>query len=277
MHFFGKFFFTCFCHFLLAEACLSPVASLTSIFTGEKMKIIFCAALIFIGAVGIFAQEKAITKAEFDVVLKNPNRFPVLAWRGKSFRSIATFETKAEGARQTDTSSKHTTEYFPTSTNALAPANAFHIIHETRLGSVITKSESISIGNKIYKRNGNEPWTEATVEVKPPAPPPPPPAPLPVNTEVDRKIEYKYLGSEKFNNQTTNVYTVIVKIKRIEPSTNKEILSVTTEKYWFSEEGVALKEEFISESRGGATSFFQRRTTVWELDANIKVEAPVVN
>lgn len=233
------------------------------------MKRIFSAVLILIGAVGVFAQERTISKTEFDALFKNPNRLAPFVWKGKTWRNIITTETKAEGKKPLDSSTKSTSVY--------APWQKSHTFSESRTGSKITKREVIRLGDKIYTRNENEAWTvEAFVE-KPKPETTAPAAPVAVDSKVERNIEYKYLGTEKLNSQTTNVYAHIMKTKSADPLTNVERAYIHTMKYWFNEDGTLLKEDRVIEGRGEAGTLYNRLTIIYELDPNIIIEAPLIN
>lgn len=237
------------------------------------MKSILLAALILFGAVsGVFAQERTMSKAEFDSVIKNA-KWALTEWKGKALRMTQTSESKAEGKFQEFASGKTTIEF--------ASPTVSRLISEITSRSKTTKSESIRIGDKTYKRTGDGAWIEGTTEAKTQTktaePPPPPPPALPGEDQAEKLTEYKYLGTEQLNGLTTNVYAVTMKIKRLNPTTNQETLSISTHKYWIGEDGVKLKDEDVGETRGGETNLYRRLTVVWELDPTIKVEAPTIN
>jgi hypothetical protein len=225
-------------------------------------------ALILIGAVGAFAQERTISKAEFDSVSKS-SKWALTEWKGKSIRMIQTSEARSEGKIPTDASGKVILEF--------ASPTVSRSISEIRSESKITKSESIRIGDKTYKRNGDEAWIEGTVEVKPQTKATDTKPPAPQADEFVRQFEYKYLGTEKLNNLTANVYAEVQTAKRIDPKTNKESVTTYTKKYWFSEDGIKLKEDTVMEFTGTDVTRYTRLTVAWELDPNIKVEAPKMN
>ena len=237
----------------------------------EKMKSILLAALIVFGVVGVSAQERTLSQAEFYSVIKN-SKWALNEWKGKASRMISTSEARAEGKFQQSSSGKTMIEF--------ASPTVSRLTSEITSDSKTTKSESIRIGDKTYKRSGDQTWVEGTTEAKAQKktaePPPPPPAPA-AEDQAEKLTEYKYSGSEQLNGLTANVYVVTTKIKRLDPTTNKETLTMSTHKYWLSEDGVKLKDENISETRAGETNLYRRLTVVWELDPTIKVEAPVIN
>ena len=232
------------------------------------MKNIFCAALILFGAIGVFAQERTISQTEFLSILTHPNSMAHVVWNGKTWRRIITTETKAEGQKPLDSSTKSITEF--------APGQTSRVILETRQGFKITKSEKIRIKDKIYERNGDEVWTVEAFEEKQRAETTGTTASTtPAESKIESQIELKYLGSEVFNNQKTNVYVRIMKTKSTESSPGRA--STYTTKYWFNEDGTLLKEEKVMEVRNEKGTLYNRVTMIYELDPNIKIEAPVVN
>jgi len=225
------------------------------------MKKIFCIALVLFAFTGVFAQEKTTAQVEFDAVYQNS----VGKWKVKSHRMIWTTQSRVEGRPQTDYSSKTTTEF--------APPDASRSTYENSFGSKNSKNETIRIGGVIYTRNNGEAWKEGSFEAKSQ----PESKSKSVDKQVDSQVEYKFLGSEKFNNQTANVYAKIAVTKTINPATNKETLSTVTTKYWFGEDGMILKSDMEMENRTGEMIHHSRVTQIWESDPNIKIEAPTLS
>jgi hypothetical protein len=218
---------------------------------------------------GVFAQERTMSQAEFDAVIKN-GKWALSEWKGKAIRMTQTSEVRREGKDQEAALGKTVIEFASPTTS--------HLVSEIRSESKITKSEQIRIGDKTYKRQGEGAWIEGTTEAKPAPKTTETAASSPsANKQAERQIEYKYLGTERLNNQTASVYATIWRTKRIVEATKSEALSTTTKKYWFSEDGVKLKEDTVSETQGVDVTLYNRLTVVWELDPNIKVEAPVLN
>lgn len=225
---------------------------------------IFCIALILFAYIGAFAQEKTITKSEFDTISKNF----LEKWRGKQHRMTVTTQSGVEGRPETDYSSKTVFEYGST--------NVRRFIYENTFNSINKRTEIITIADKMYERKGNEQWREvmfaanassSQTENKSSA----------VNNQGERQIEYKFLGTEKLNNQTANVYGVYENAKSIDAQSGKEALSTTVTKYWFGEDGLILKSDRITENRSTEKITHFRLTMAWELDSNIKIEAPNLN
>jgi hypothetical protein len=234
----------------------------------NKMKYIFCTALILFAATGIFAQGRTISQTEFESVLKNPNKMAPVIWKGKTWRMIITTEVKAEGQKPVDSSTKSITEF--------ASGQTSRVILEIRQGSKITQSEKIRIKDKIYIRNGDEAWTVEAFEEKQRAETTGTTASTaPANSKFERQTEFKYLGSEVFNNQKTNVYAEVIKRKSTDPALKTSYTQ--TMKYWLNEDGTLLRDDLVMEGRNETGAFYNRRTIIYELDPNIKIEAPAIN
>jgi hypothetical protein len=60
-------------------------------------------------------------------------------------------------------------------------------------------------------------------------------------------------------------------------ATDKEIITVTTTRYWFSEDGRLLRSERLAENESGTTMSTFKSVTVYELDPAIRIEAPDLN
>jgi hypothetical protein len=236
------------------------------------MKAIFCTALILFGVIGIFAQERTISKEESVAVQRNPNRYAPVAWRGKTYRWIFTTETKQTGKKTMDLSGKFITEF--------TPNQIYRSVRESRNGTKITKTETIKTRDKIYERNENGTWTVKAVEETPKTTNDNPPPAL-TDNKTEWNYEYKYLGAEKFNNQTTNVYVEISRAKTTDPSGKIVGTATHTRKYWFNEDGTVLKEDYLiqgqNQTDGIPGTFYNRMTQVYELDPKIWIEIPVVN
>ena len=225
------------------------------------MKKILWIVLILFGYIGVFAQEKTIEQAEFDAVYQNS--FEKL--KGKSHRIIMTTQSSVEGRPQTDFSSKTVLEFASPTTSRTT--------YESSFQSVNKKTETIRIGGKTYTRKESDVWKEENPKVKSQ----PGNKLTRVDNEVDNQIEYKFLGSEKLNNQSVNRYAKIAGKKLVNSANNKETLSITTTKYWFNEDGMLLKSDMEMESRTREMVFHTRLTQIWELDPNIKIIAPTLD
>jgi hypothetical protein len=225
------------------------------------MRSIFCTAIILFAVIGVFAQEKILTRAEFDAVYKNRKWAPD-SWKGRSYRMTTTNEVKTEGKPAPANALKITIEF--------AAPTVSRYVSEIGSGANVVKTESIRIGDKTYKRKGDEPWLVGTVGAG-------------TKTETadaetapaDGDEEYKYLGAESLNGRTASVYATVTTTKPAGTLAAAEKPSVFTTKYWFAEDGTLLKKESVSERRSNGNTLYSRLTTVWELDPTIKVEAPV--
>jgi hypothetical protein len=248
------------------------------------MNKILLTALVLFAGIGVFAQEKTIDKTEFDTVFQNSFR----SLSGNPRRETSTSKSSSEIIPQAKYPEANYSGMNHLGTNY--PANSLEYIRPARItfnkvireflpgvGSRMTyefnspslykKTETIIIADKTYTREGDGQWIE-TMPVSHTRPE------STVKT-VDNQFKYKFLGTEQFNNQNANVYTVTEKSKLISLKYNRESSSNTITKYWFAEDGRLLKTESKREIRGGNTISKFHTTTLYELDPNIRIEVPI--
>ena len=229
------------------------------------MKNIVWLLIVLFISTGVYAQEKALTQAQFDAVYQGSlEAWSLDNWRGKPFRRIIITGSRLEGRPQTDYTSKSIVEY--------ASPTDFRTVYESSLGAKKSKTESVRSGDKIYFRKDDGDWQNGTRQsptegVKPP----------PADKAASEDVEYKFLGTEKLGNQTAKVYAVHVKTKRINSADGQETIADTTTKYWFGEDGILLKTDMVAESRTGEKTYHTLVTQIWEADENIKIIAPTLN
>jgi hypothetical protein len=226
------------------------------------MKKILCLALILFACTSIPAQEKTITQSEFDAMYQ----ISIDNWKGKTYRMVMSSQSTVEGRLQTNYASKTIIEFVSPTVN--------RSISESNFNSKTTRTEAIRIGDKTYKRVGDGQWQEGAFQ---PYSPKTENKPANTSNQESSQIEYKYLGTEKLNTQTANVYAVIKKVKGVNSSNNKEYLHNIINKYWFSEDGLILKLNLEMETRTDIVTARNSLIHTWELDPNIKIEAPNLN
>jgi hypothetical protein len=235
------------------------------------MKKILCLAFVLFASIGVFAQEKTIQQAEFETISRSSSQL----LSGKPLRIIRTVQSTVEVIPQTNPSD-NSTKTLPSSnisiksTTEFLPSVGFHTVYEFNSSSKNTKKETIRIGDKTYTREGTEEWIElaaAQVATKSKS----------TARKIDNQIEYKLIGSDKLDNQNTNVYAKIEKSKLINSIDNQESFASTTTKYWYGEDGRLLKRERKREIRHGRMISKFNSTIVFEVAPNIKIEAPKLN
>ena len=214
------------------------------------MKKILCIALVLIASFGASAQERMIDKNEFEAVRKN--WFKGLG--GNPHRIISITEFIADGKPETLRTTKSMTEFLP---------GKFHSIFE----SESINKELIKIGDQTYTREKNGDWKKEGIST--------------IRPEIDNKFklvevqtEYKFLGTGKINNQNVNIYAVIERKRLLNTTNNRETVSIATTKYWVGNEPWFWKSETNTESQIGESKTHSRFTLIYEIDPNIKIEAP---
>jgi hypothetical protein len=234
------------------------------------MKKILCLAVfVLFAAISIFAQEKTIQPAEFESV----NNKAALLLSGKARRMTRTVQSIVEVIPESNASNKSNKTLQPStisikSTTEILPSVGFYSVYELNSSSINTKKEIIRIGGKTYTREENGEWIATVPQVTSKSDR--------ATKRIDTQIEYKSIGSERLNNQTTNIYAKTERSRFINSTDNQESISSTTTKYWYGEDGRLLKRERKREIRNGKMISKFNSTIVFELDPNIKIEAPKV-
>lgn len=232
------------------------------------MKKILCLAVVIFASAAVFAQEKTIQPAEFETINKSSSRM----LSGVARRIIRTQQSTVE-VISPSRDSNNTTKTAPASTISvksvieILPSVGYHSVYEFNSASKATKKETIKIGDRTYEREGSGEWSEITA---------PKTSVRAENSarKIDNQVEYKILGSEKVNNQNANIYAKIEKSKFVNSADNQESTSSTTTKYWYAEDGRLLKRERTREIRNEKMISRFNSIIVFELDPNIKIEAP---
>lgn len=236
------------------------------------MRWIFCLAFILFNSVGIFAQSIVNIENQFLAALDKAS----LNWFSYSspYRTIQTGEItlnfKNENLDRQLSSYKIVLE--------IDKKIGIHAIYEVSKNSVKGKYESVNIAGKygkFFERNEEDgSWLQVDKLSKMFGS-----SSLPSSREYKKirelsetnqtTVDYKYLGNEKINHQTTNVYMTI--IKRTENSGKN---TTHVRKFWFAQDGKILKSdlEITIESEGGISRSQYIQT--WETDENIKIQAP---
>jgi hypothetical protein len=236
------------------------------------MKKILCLAFVFFTAIGVFAQEKTVQKAEFRKIYD---------------ASVRLLSTKARRVINTDTNEMHI-HYSNTSSKPyrvirstskgvikVLPGVGSHSINEANLPAGNKKTEQITIGGKQYTREGDGKWDVEAVKGVAKAKS----TSKSENTtsSIDKYTEYKFLGNEKLGNQDTKVYLVIVKNRPVKSEFTSQAVLNKTIKYWFGKDGILLKNESKGEwSDAGKPLLITHDIKVTELDPKIKIKAPAL-
>jgi hypothetical protein len=231
---------------------------------------ILCLTFVLFASVNVFAQEKTIQRAEFETITRSSSRLMA----GKPRRIIRTQQSTVEIAPQTNVSNASAKSLPPStilvkSVTEVLPEVGFRSIYEFNSSSKNIKKEIIKVAGKTYTREGNGEWTETFSEITSKR--------ESAARNIVNQVEYKSFGSDRLGNQNTSIYAKIERSKFTNPSDNRESISSTTTKYWYGEDGRLLKRERTREIRNGKMISKFNSTTVFELDPNIKIEAPKLN
>ncbi|MBS1795140.1 MAG: hypothetical protein JSS81_14875 [Acidobacteria bacterium] len=225
------------------------------------MKKALCLVILLLTAAGLRAQERTLEKAEFERVIGQSQQ----KYFGLSYRET---ETSDNSVGNNKVVSKFVWEF--------AGRNARRLFYQFDSPTIKTKKEIITIGGKTYTRTDDGEWIEG-------ATPPgsqPPAAQSPLETADDRTV-YKSLGPEKLNETEMSVYASEQTQKKIDRARGQELFLTITTKYWIDPDGRLVRKETVmenlikSEQNPEGRRFRHTRVAVWELDPNIRIEAPV--
>jgi hypothetical protein len=217
------------------------------------MKTVVAAGLILCSFITAFSQEKVIKKSEFDEITKNLTEI----LKSRPFRVTIASETHVNGKPQENRLSKTIVE---------VTKNNRRLVNEQTSNEKTSKKEYVQIGEKAYLREDNGEWKETNT--------------LDRNQNgnlktVSEEIEYKWVGTETFNTQSTNVYLKTLKGKKTDSANNdREILTVESVKYWIGADGTLLKREVNRENRVGGLVFNFHTVSLFEYDQSIQISPP---
>jgi len=208
------------------------------------MKLIFklgsLSILIFFAASILSAQQKSDDSKEFDVIYR------------KSFELRREKPNRIKTTSETFDNDGVTLKEKYVSVNEAIPPDRSYYSSTSEVNSVTKKSESIKIGEKRFvRRDGGEWKIDDSKGI--------------YGVGAEGRKSVKLIEKTTFNNQTVNVYEV-----KGNDSSSLDGDSDFTAKYWFNEAGLLLKEE----SENIFADKIVRRVSIYEFDANIKIEAP---
>lgn len=219
------------------------------------MKTILSLLLVLAGFTASFAQERAIQKEDFEVLVKNAKAI----LDARPHRVTVTSSTNVNGKPQETDSSKTIVE--------VASKDKRRSVRELKSVKQNSKREFIRFGNKTYSRENDGQWKQSGVEN----------SPSQGNlTTTSEETNYKSIGKELLSNQNANVYQRVRNRKMIDNSNNEQIISTETVKYWFDDNGALLKREMMRENRRGNNVFNIVATASFDYDQKIQVIAPQI-
>lgn len=220
----------------------------------------FSVFLICLLSLNVFGQRKEISKEEYSLANKKA---------GEKMKTVSyRFVSKNEHYFGDELKSVET------NTNEFVPPDKRHNIFDAKIfdGKKSILTESISIGNEIYRRENGGEWTKRTKTEANQSPN------NPIRT-VENNSKFYLTENVPLNNQTTNLYEVAVEEKVSAPTgkanETRETNFYSKEKRWISRDGLLLKLEIESESQQMRKAL-TRRVWTYEYDPNIKIEAPVL-
>ena len=225
------------------------------------MKILSCVVLTLCALATVPAQERVMDKTEFETLVSEGQKHPV-KWKGEKYRMIVTTSSKAVGRPQTDWASKIIVEYGPAAEHRSVSSSTFG-------DKANPTQETLRVGNWVYRRSGNEPWTRKEyAESKAPERPE---SPVEI---LETDAQYKYLGPGSLVDKPVHIYVKAERQKKVDKKSGNTIETDSKVTYWVDSSGMVLKLEFTAESRATNVTSQTRVMTLWELDPSISFVAP---
>lgn len=227
------------------------------------LKYLAFVVLVLVSA-NVFAQDGNSAKERFEASFgRGLGKF-----KGKSYRRIAIWEDQIDGIR---------TESFK-EVLEIDQSGAARSLAEFNPRLNKPTIERIRYGTKRYVREGAgkwkeesnytsedaAKWREAAGQGEPATRP----------KVIDGQKEYKFFGFEMLNGQKVSVGGFVGHSKIINPVDNSETFVTSTFKVWFGEREMILKTENFTERKKGEKTNHHWQTEIYELDPNIKIQAP---
>jgi hypothetical protein len=172
--------------------------------------------------------------------------------------------SKTIGRPQTDYSSKMIFEFGPSMESRSTTTSVF--------GANPAKTwQSMRIGNWVYTRSENDPWTRKEYAA---------PAPAKESEEspynvLSSQAEYKSLVQGTLRDRPVQIFVKTERRTEVNKKTGEGSEGESKITYWVDTKGMILKSEYTSERRGKFTS----QTSIimeWQLDPSITFTAPEI-
>ena len=217
-----------------------------------KTVFVLCCLLLLPGA-GLAqnpSEPRPLSADEMNAVGRK-NTFAGQSWRLR--RSSKTYR-KSDGAL---------TDHFDETTEYLPSGDSRSVIWSSTSQNPSMRTEIIRIGTKIYNLNPDGSWRESAAQgaykLAPPA----------GTTSIETTAEHFYLGRTSLDGRTVELYESRLKSKATRGG--KDFLTTVVIKKWVAPDGPVLRIEETFDS----DAVTQQRVFAYELDPNIKIEAPM--
>lgn len=211
-------------------------------------------------------QERVMEKAAFDAVVSTDHQQKVL-WKGEKYRMTVTTSTKAVGRPQTDYSSKMVIEFSP------GPGPESRTVTTSTFGDKPeTRYESMRVGEWLYSRSGEGPWSRKEYVAK-----------VGANEEKESDVDvvrsesrYSHLGAGSLADKPVQIYRKTEHRTMTNKSSGRTTESDVTVTYWVDQNGIVLKNVYVSDNRGAAVTSSTHIVMDWELDPSISFTVPEI-
>jgi hypothetical protein len=229
------------------------------------MKPVICLVFVLLSVIGTLAQQKVIDKSEFDAIVKTGDMHRQ-QWAGKSYRISVATSAQIKENPGSNYSSKMTIEFASNGDRRYLQSSTF--------GDKTTSSESLTVGNWTYSRNGTEPWKrversrgdgeESGSETG-------------LLEQISSVTQYNSLGAGEIKGRPVRMYLSTIREKKLNRSSGITIELVSKSKYWINADGLTAKNKLISKRHSHTQNTHNVILTEWELDPTIAITEPEIS
>lgn len=227
------------------------------------MKTLYVVALIIACGISLAAQERVITEAEYTEIAAQAEKSLYGGSHGP-VRLLLETEVVTPGAP----------DYMLKSVTLIAKGQGTHTVEDRSYGGKPTKTESITVDDRTFIRNGDGSWNLTERTAKPTEESAKKPGTGAQALEND--VICKYAGIEKIGDRTVHVYTKSERKKSVNAQTGATTESEKNGKLWISTDGTFFKNEIYTKSSFSGRPGHTKIVVEVQADPTIKIVAPDV-
>lgn len=232
-----------------------------------KVFLFIASILICFNVIFALGQNRDLSK-EYERVINNSlDKLKSVSYRKKIKQEYTDNKPRTINEKGENTATNEKILSVKNITSEFSPPNKWHKIEAENFKIIsftdsyfnqTSYKETISIGDKIFRKGKNNKWEEFNLDADTNKG-------FPIIELGKDIVEYKFIDSEIINNQKANIYEIAANSKTSGSNIN--------ERYWInSDNGILIKEEYEANLYNGERII--KSTTKYEYDSTIKVELP---
>lgn len=220
-----------------------------------EMKVLYIIALIIAGGLSIAGQERVLTETEFTEIHSKAQadlyRGQYGPWR-QVMETITSMEGRPELAYQLRSVTLH------------IPGQGSHRVENRTMGGKPSKYESVTLNDRSFTRTEDGQWKSVTA--KPHSADEPAKEPAASLQAIDRRVDFKYNGTETYGGRKVHVYTKTEHKKSLHTASGSTSDSTSVTKVRISDDGKYYRFEANTDTLSG-------RAAASKVNIVIEVEA----